>query len=348
MRPTVFTPVDELTRRRLLTGAGAAGLLIAAGRGVGPAAGAEPEDGAFPVTIEHQYGGTEIREEPRRVVSVGLTEQDAILALGVKPVAVTEWFGEQPYATWPWATDELGGAEPAVLRGDLNFERVAGLRPDLILAIYSAITEDDYHTLSQIAPTVAPPAGYADYLGPPWQEATRVIGRALGQPARAEQLVAEVESLIAHAREEHPEFEGAAVVFAVNGGDGSYYLHGQESAPVRAMRALGFRLPTQIPKPAANEPYTQISGEQIDLLDLADVLVWVLNSGAEREGFANDPLYQGLDVVKEGRDIFLAIPEPLAGATGFNSVLSIPFLLDGLVPMLAAAVDGDPATEVIS
>ena len=38
--------------------------------------------------------------------------------------------------------------------------------------------------------------------------------------------------------------------------------------------------------------------------------------------------------------------DPLGGATSFVSVLSLPYLLDGLVPMLSAAVDGDPATEV--
>ncbi|MGH8908254.1 MAG: ABC transporter substrate-binding protein [Egibacteraceae bacterium] len=135
-------------------------VMLVATAGASPAASAA--EAAFPVTIEHKYGATEIREEPRRVVSVGLTEQDAILALGVKPVAVSEWFGEQPYATWPWATDLLGDAEPAVLRGELNFERIAGLRPDLILAIYSAITQDEYDTLSQIAPTVAQSGEYID------------------------------------------------------------------------------------------------------------------------------------------------------------------------------------------
>jgi iron complex transport system substrate-binding protein len=35
-------------------------------------------------------------------------------------------------------------------------------------------------------------------------------------------------------------------------------------------------------------------------------------------------------------------------ASNFVTVLSLPLLLDRLVPMLAAAVDGDPATEVPS
>src|SRR3712207_1999237 len=63
---------------------------------------------AFPVSIPHKYGTTEIKAAPQRVVTIGLVEQDALLALGVAPVATTEWFGEQPGAVFPWAKDELG------------------------------------------------------------------------------------------------------------------------------------------------------------------------------------------------------------------------------------------------
>ena len=37
---------------------------------------------------------------------------------------------------------------------------------------------------------------------------------------------------------------------------------------------------------------------------------------------------------------------PLAGASSFVTALTLPYLLDNLVPMLASAVDGDPATKV--
>ena len=36
----------------------------------------------------------------------------------------------------------------------------------------------------------------------------------------------------------------------------------------------------------------------------------------------------------------------MCGATSFQTVLRLPALLDGLEPMLAAEVDGDPATAV--
>src|SRR5262245_31240141 len=38
---------------------------------------------AFPVTIEHKYGSTEITQRPERIVTVGLTDHDALLALRI-------------------------------------------------------------------------------------------------------------------------------------------------------------------------------------------------------------------------------------------------------------------------
>src|SRR5262245_5354376 len=56
------------------------------------------EVGTFPVTITHKYGQTTIDATPARVISVGFVDQDTILALGVTPVAVRDWYGDQPYA----------------------------------------------------------------------------------------------------------------------------------------------------------------------------------------------------------------------------------------------------------
>lgn len=59
-----------------------------------------------------------------------------------------------------------------------------------------------------------------------------------------------------------------------------------------------------------------------------------------------DPLYQQMDVATEGRDLFLGY-DLYAGALSFSSILSVPFLLEELVPAMSAAVDGDPATEPV-
>ena len=71
-----------------------------------------------------------------------------------------------------------------------------------------------------------------------------------------------------------------------------------------------------------------------------------LDVPADLDGDPTFGIYRTLDVHTEGRDVFLSSSEPLGGATSFVTVLSLPFLLDGLVPRLAAAVDGDPATTV--
>src|SRR3954452_14301033 len=74
----------------LTLGATACGSPAPSAPASGPASGApSAAAGAYPVTIEHKYGSTEITAEPQRVVLVGLNEQDAMLALGKVPVATS-------------------------------------------------------------------------------------------------------------------------------------------------------------------------------------------------------------------------------------------------------------------
>lgn len=93
---------------------------------------------------------------------------------------------------------------------------MATLDPDLIVGIYSGMSEDEYKTLSQIAPTLVQSGAYVDW-GMPWQEESRMIGRALGQSAQAETLIAAIEARVTEARAAHPEFGGAQAVIGQMG-----------------------------------------------------------------------------------------------------------------------------------
>jgi iron complex transport system substrate-binding protein len=308
-----------------------------------PAAEEETSSEAFPVTIEHKYGEATIEAAPERVVAVGLTEQDALLALGIVPVATTEWFGEHPGAIWPWAQDELedlGGDVPEVL-GDateVNFEMVAAQQPDLILALYTGITEEDYARLAEIAPTVAAPSEYADY-GVPWDVATRTIGTAVGKADEADELVAAVEADFAEAVEAHPEFEGKVGLVATP--FEGIYVYGPEDPRSRFLIELGFTVPEGLAEITGEDFGGNISEERAELLDV-DAIVWL--DAEEVDGYGG-PLYETFAVHTEAREVFVdSFGTTLGGATSFVSVLSLPYLLEGLVPMLAAAVDGDPAT----
>jgi iron complex transport system substrate-binding protein len=310
---------------------------------VAPTQAAPSAETAFPLTIEHKYGKTAIASVPKRIVTVGLTDHDALLALGVVPVGTTEWFGKHPSAVWPWAQDKLGGAKPELV-GDgstISFEKIAALKPDLILALYAGLTEEHYKTLSQIAPTVAQPGSYVDY-GIPWQELTRTVGKIVGQAAEADQLVNGVEARFAKTRADHPEFVGASAVVATP--YEGIYVYGPEDARGRFLTALGFKLPEGLVEITGKEFGGNLSMERADLLDV-DVIVWL--DAKDAKGPLGGPLYSSLKVHTQAREVLLdSYNDPLGGATSFVSVLSLPFLLDGLVPQLASAVDGDPATKV--
>jgi iron complex transport system substrate-binding protein len=351
---------SSTTTPRLLTAlVGAAALALAACGGTttaGPDASAPASTGpsdeaaapadaaAFPVSIEHVHGTTTIDAAPERVVSIGFSDQDTILALGVTPVGIRDWYGDQPNAVWPWATDELGDAEPTVLSSaELDFEAVAALEPDLIVGLSSGMTASDYELLSQIAPTLAQSGDHPDF-GMPWQEQTLAVGQALGRSEQAEQVVADTEDLFAQAREAHPEFEGASatVGFVFDGQPGAYASTDSRS---RLLGDLGFTVPSEIDELAGDAFFVSVSPEEVTTLD-ADALVWIVGSDAEVDAIASLPTRGSLVAAQEGREVLTDFE--LSGAFSFSSPLSIPFVLEQLVPELALAVDGDPTTEVPS
>lgn len=316
--------------RRLLITVLAAAALAACGT---PA----PEPAADGATITHRYGETTVPADPQRVVTVGFTDHDAVLALGVVPVAYTGWLADAPL---PW--QDFGDTAPVVLdESAVDAEQVAAARPDLILAVHSAITQEEYDVLSGIAPTVAPADG-VDF-GTPWQDQTRTIGTALGRAAEADALVADVEARFAEAAAAHPEFAGQTGVVGLTSPDGTYYAYGPDDARARFLGALGFGQSAEIGALAGDSFFATVSAERFDLLGDAGVLVWIAATDAERAALEANPAYAALGAVQQGRDVFPAY-DPLGIALTYNTPLSLPYALDGVLPALSAAADGDPAT----
>jgi len=303
----------------------------------------EDAQAAFPVTIEHKFGTTTIEEAPERVVAIGYTEQDYLVALGVIPIAVRSWYADESIAFLPWAEDEAGGATPEILVmpfGNLNYEAILALNPDMISAVTAGITQEEYETLSQIAPTIAQSGDYVDF-GMPWQEITRTIGAAVGQLDAAEELISEVETRFAEAREANPEFAGQTIVVAYNYGDArTYGYYTAQDGRGRFFTDLGFVIPDELNEIAGESFFADISTERIDLLD-QDVLIFLGLGFAEggQEAIENDPLIQQLDVFKAGNVVF--IPAEYDDALQYSSVLSLEFALEGIVPELAAIFNDD-------
>lgn len=324
--------------RVLVTAVVALLVLSACGAGTDNPQPAAPGDGVFPVAVTQKFGTTAITERPQRVVSFGYTDQDAILALGGVPVAIREFTGQQPSATWPWAQDRLQGQRPQVLPvGEVSTEAIAALRPDLIVAISAGLTREQYDTYSRIAPVLAAPAQYVDY-GTPWQDATRMTGTALGRAPEAEKLVTDLEARFAAARAQYPALAGKTVAGArpSSADTANYFVWGSQDLRARFFSSLGMTVPPDVDRLAGNAFYATISTEELSRFDTADLVVLITASAQERASFEALPGYSSLRVVRDGK--VLVPDDRRSAALSFSSVLSLPELLDTMPAELAKAV----------
>ncbi|MEU9284321.1 iron-siderophore ABC transporter substrate-binding protein [Streptomyces sp. NPDC048275] len=301
---------------------------------------------AFPVTLTHKFGSTTIKSEPQRIFTVGLTDQDAVLALGKVPVGTTDWLGGYDGAIGPWAKDKLGSAKAPTLLKDTGtgpqVEKIAALKPDLILALYGGLTKAQYESLSKFAPVVAQPKEYNDY-GIPWQQQTESIGKALGKEAEAKKLVEGVDAKFAAAAKANPAFKDATGVVATP--YEGFFVFGSQDSRSRTLTSLGFKLPADLDKSIGDQFGANISKERTDLLD-TDVTVWTVPDLAKDPAkLHEDNTYKNLTVAKEAREVFIEESSDYGKAFSFVTVLSLPYVIERLAPQLAAAVDGKTDTK---
>lgn len=314
-----------------------------------PAAAASTPAGdgtTFPQTVEHNFGSTTVGKKPERIAIVGLTEQDTVLQLGYKPIATTEWYGDQPYAVWPWAREALGDSKPTVLENADGFdvEKLAELRPDLIIGVNSGMDRKAYEQLSKLAPTIPAGKGSTDFFSP-WDEQVELISKALGKPEEGRELIENVKAAYAKAAAEHPEFKGKTATFSQNAFyDGLLYVY-PKGVNTEFLEYLGF---TVNPKLAAlvKSPGEQVtvSEERLDVID-ADVIVFATEKPEDITNFKKVPTFRFLEAVKGKRAVYT---DPiLSGAMYFMTPLALEYSLEKLTPELARAVAGEAPEEMV-
>ncbi|MBS9533347.1 ABC transporter substrate-binding protein [Mycobacterium sp. M1] len=312
----------QWTRRGFLgvTGAaGAATLLAAACSRETPAVDGAPG----PVTVTHLFGETVVPEPPKRVVCAGYTGQDDLLALGVVPIAVTRWFGDQPFAVWPWARAKLGDAEPEVLDLDdgIDVKKIAALKPDLIVATNAGVDADTYRQLSAIAPTL--PQTDGDAFFEPWKVQADAIGRAVHQAHQMQTLIDGVDAKFADAATAHPGFRDKRALL----------LHGRLDRG-NATVSTGWRstfltqLGLSVPDIAAVIEHDRLRSA----LSAADVLIWTTGGDGERDALLADPDIAAL----RKRCVFTTAEQ--AGAIAFGSPLSYPVVAAELPGRIADVI----------
>jgi iron complex transport system substrate-binding protein len=313
---------------------GASLLLTGCATGAATTAGGEAASGdAFPVTIEHAFGETVIESQPERVATVAWANHEVPLALGVVPVGMEKatWGDDDNDGVLPWVEERLEelDAETPVLfdSGDgIDFEAVADTQPDVILASYSGLTQEEYDTLSKIAPVVAyPEVAWATS----YQDMIRLNSTAIGLAEEGEALIDELEGEVDAALAEYPALADAKVLFS--------YLDPADLSQVQFYTTNdtrpGFLADHGMPLPAIVEEesvgtdafYESVSAEEADRFDDVDVFVTYGDPNGELIAqLQADPLLSQIPAIAEGRIAILEDSTPLA-ASANPTPLSIPW-----------------------
>lgn len=336
------------TRRAVITAAALSLTLAACSGGTG----AEDTDdggdsaGGESTTIEHAFGETVIEGQPERVATVAWANHEVPLALGVVPVgmAAANFGDDDGNGTLPWVEEALTGldAETPVLFDEtdgIDFEAVADTAPDVILAGYSGLTQEDYDLLSEIAPTVPyPTTAWAT----PWREMIEMNSAGMGMAEEGDELITQIEGEIDEAVANYPQLEGASVMFLthVDSSDLSevsfYTAHDTRTM---FFEDIGMTVAQSVQDASAEtEGFSAtISAEQADMFDDVDVIVTY--GGQELiDSLEGDPLLSQIPAVANGAIVTLPGSDPI-GTAANPTPLAISWVLEDYLALIADAVD---------
>ncbi|ARJ26194.1 ABC transporter substrate-binding protein [Staphylococcus lugdunensis] len=138
--------------------------------------------------IKHAMGTTEIKGQPKRVVTLYQGATDVAVSLGVKPVGAVESWTQKPkynYLKKALKDTTIVGQEPTP-----NLEEISKLKPDLIVAS-KVRNEKVYDQLSKIAPTISTDNVFK------FKDTTKLMGKALGKERKADKLLKKYDDKVA-------------------------------------------------------------------------------------------------------------------------------------------------------
>lgn len=352
-----------------------AGLLLAACSDapeevMNPGPSAADNDASFPVAIDHAFGETTVSESPKRIAVADFGSEDVVLALGFVPVGVLDaQEAEAANGLTPWmdaAITSMGktagkpdsGADVVTYPVDSSelADEIRELDPDIIFATSLLLKQERYDKLKKVAPTVARPNG--EEMS--WQEHAELAGAALGLDEEARELVGTTEASIRSTADEYPELANATFAYVSVEADGSVSVLSSGDPRVDVLTDLGMRLnadvsdfvgPATTQRHITTEPDSDddeaeaepklikdIKPKDLKMLENAGLIIAQFDDVDVQEAAEANKAFKKLPAVKN--KAYLGIADPQVNrALAKPTVLSVPWVLDVLVPEVAVAAD---------
>lgn len=234
----------------------AAASLSACGTSAGPAS-----DAGGTRTITDARGTrVAVPAHPRRVVTLSEPTLDGALALGLRPIATTSGRGQGGVSSY--LARRARGVPSVGVLGQPNIERVAALRPDLILLDGTAVQDQSViDKLRRLAPTA-----YVSRTGQDWRSAFTATARILDRASTGRQVLQEYDDRVAEIRARLGANATARVSIVRWGGIGLPSVLMRELAAGRVLADLGLRRPASQDRtgPGHSVPISLENLRQID------------------------------------------------------------------------------------
>lgn len=283
--------------------------------------------------VKTANGDVEVPNDPERVVVLDTAELDSAITLGVKPVGSTRSDVASGFLKY-LPEEKVEGIENVGNIAAPNLERIAALKPDLILGS-NVRDKDRYDELSKIAPTV-----FTETTGAPWKENFLVHADALGKKEEAREVVDAYEARVAEVTEalggpEKAKETTVSVIRFVEGADTRVY--GRENYIGTILADVGVDRPAVVDK-ATDGFSLDVSPERVDQGD-ADVVFYTSYGDPAESGedkAVGGALWEGMDAVENGR-AFRVDDEVWIQGIGHTAARTI---LDEMEELLTRGSDG--------
>lgn len=298
-------------------------------------------DEGFDVSIKSSLGTAEIDEKPERVITLGQGSTETAIAMGHTPVGMEEYeWAADKTGYMPWIHDavkEKGDELPEFVgEGEkLDMEKILELEPDVILAPWSGLTQEQFDSLNEIAPTVAYPdkAWSVD-----WDEQIEIIGTALGEEDQADEMVTDLDQQLTDEAKKHPEWADHTFSYVYTTPDTlGVFLPDEQRAAI--VRKLGLKVDPAVNdmKETEGTDSAVIGYENADQLDDSDLIFTFYSDSKQKKQALDNELYAQIPAIKKGA-VVSSTDNSFVTASSMINPLTVPYTLERYGPMIDKAI----------